>query len=260
MAKQKLTTKEQVLIELEKIYDMYKDKSNIERISAYIQYFVDNYSYDYDYYNTQSKLENKDKPRTKQDIEEQLLKLLVEKKGVCEQFSQALAILSRIDYEKTVGTKDQGFIVDCLECSLGRDGEEIAHEINAILSNNDVIVVDISSAIHAKCGDWKEKGCEDYTKFVFVQLVDYMRNLQKYKMQLLPLNKDDNTLAFYDRTPVPVKYYENGSKPKDKAVISTSSYYDFITSTVDEIIKYYTYSVPRYPKLPILDKEKEREQ
>ena len=55
MKKQEITTKEQVLIELEKIYDLYKDLEPVERLSCYINYFVNNYSYDYDYYNTASK-------------------------------------------------------------------------------------------------------------------------------------------------------------------------------------------------------------
>ena len=258
MEKSNLTTKEQVFAELEKIYDKYKNLDTVSRWLGYIDYFLDNYTYNKEYFEAAKKRGFGADRRNKEEIEGQLLKLLKENTGVCEQFSQAIAILSQIDYEKTKDLKEKnnrGVVFGCMVCSLHKDGKDITHEVNYRKNGDSIVILDLSSMIHAKNGDFKNLGCEEPALFGFVTLEQYMQNLQEYNMPLVPLNKARNTVVCYDNTPVlDVDYVIKGTlayKPENKAIINASNYYDYITTPEIELEDKYYYSLKEItlPKL-----------
>ena len=151
---------------LQEIYNKFKDLPADERKQAYVDYFVKTFSYD-DNLRTNTLAEDR-KPSFELS-EQELANLFITKKGVCNQFAQALALLSNFDDE---------FIIRYCVCEVYIESEQktVGHAINCYEHNSKQEIIDISSAIHCKEGKYTENRESD---FEFVNFDDYILNLEK---------------------------------------------------------------------------------
>lgn len=179
------TKKEFIINYLTAIYEQNKDLESVDRMQAYVDYFVKNFSYDID-------LRNRviaDKGvETFEKSEENLFNLLYEGKGVCQQLSQALSLLSQIDYTKTKNALP--LFYTATDIKLG--GKDLAHAFNVIRNGNKVwYVVDTSSMIHSKQGDYKQEQSAFYLK----EDKGYCENMRKEGVEVFSLNKQGKICA-----------------------------------------------------------------
>ena len=180
------TKKEFIINYLTAVYEQNKDLDNVGRMQVYVDYFVDNFSYDKDLRNrviADSGVETFEK------TEHNLFNLLYEGKGVCQQLSQALSLLSQIDYMKTKDALPLYYVATDIKL----DGQDLAHAFNVIRKGNKVwYVIDISSMIHAKQGDYtQEKGA-----FYLRESREYCENMKKEGVEILTLIRQGLVCAF----------------------------------------------------------------
>jgi len=260
--------KKEILADLGKIYNSYKEYNNFDRLYNYINFFVETFKYDDKYFESEMEAikNGTSKPRDQQAIQEQLLGLFKNGKGVCEQFAQALTILSQIDVLNTL-TKttlneetgaqevDRGFLVSCIECKIVKNGKLIAHEINGInLGKGKYFIIDISSMIHAKYGDYKQ----DKESFCFKSFEDYVANMKMENIDVVSVESGKNYAVVFDDAPVKDSdYIEKDDKLyKPKTKIDAGNYLDYITQPADVLMAEYQYSLKQIdiPKVESLEK------
>jgi len=157
---------------LQEISFMYKGFSAEERIKKYIEYFVNNFSYDVDHKDFVLSGEYHD---TMDQQEKDLSNLFINKKGVCHQFAQALSLLSCFDKEIQINYCFCSLIDEYTE-------ENVAHANNVVIINGDAKIVDISSMIHSRDKIYKQ----EILAFSLISFEEYIQNLRKEKMHYYP--------------------------------------------------------------------------
>ena len=226
---------------LTEVFNEYKQLEPTDRLTAYIKFFVDNFSYDkklrddilskkskyMDYFVEQFALgkQKEIKPFNAESFKEKefnLARLFQEKKGVCQQFAQAFALLTLIDY---VHTKDAP-LSHYVGCRIEMNGKKVGHAVNAITFTGEPIIIDISSMIHCK-----EKDLSQPTNdFGPVYLKDYIKNLAKGGNKLLSSNSEDgNNMISY-----PI--YAN-----------VGDYYNFLNLPTKEVLEKYKSKLTTIP-------------
>ncbi len=171
------TYKEFTLNYLKAIIETYKELPNTQRLKAYIQYFVDNFSYDKKRFEQWA---NSKGEVIAGDKEKNLFNLCYLKKGTCEQFSQAFALLTFMDKKLS-----QEFAIYESDFNILRD-IEMAHATNLILINDKVYIVDISSMIHCKEKDYAGKVWD----YGLVVIDNYIENLKQNDIKIIPNTED----------------------------------------------------------------------
>lgn len=202
------TYKEFTLNYLKALVETYKDLPDTKRLKAYIEYFVDNFSYDKQMYDDKHNTNHKKDP-TKEDKERELFELFCKNKGVCEQFSVGFALLCKLD-EKI----NDFFQLYVAECSIRRNETVDAHALNILNSQNGLLLIDISAMIHCKEKDNVGK-IWDYG---VVTIEKYLENQQRNNFSFEPNGNDGSiNLAIYrrDTTNSAEDYYELLTQPAE---------------------------------------------
>ena len=169
------------------LYEKNKGLDNMSRIQAYVQHFVNNFSYDKDLRN---KIVDDEGLNTFEKSEEALCNLFVNKKGVCQQFSQALALLTVLDYKRSGDGVPLHYVVTDVDVN----GESLAHAFNVVKNRKNEVwfIVDISSMIHAEAGDYKQS----LTKFYLRTPKQYYENMKEENVEILTLVKEGQVYGY----------------------------------------------------------------
>lgn len=159
------------------LYKQYKNLPNGGRVKSYASYFANNFSYDKTF---GDEVISNNGLVTAEAIEDQLFKLIKEGKGVCQQFAQALTLLTKIDYEKSGnGLKLNYAVADVVDVK----GRKVFHAFNVVRSGSDVgLIIDISSMIHCMEGDYKQEANAFYAKTT----QEYYQNMKSEGAEVLP--------------------------------------------------------------------------
>lgn len=228
------STKKQVLERLTEIYEKFKDIDDpLERLKNYANYLSENFEYDRNFYeDEQQKISSGQASTWTTDaIQSRLSKLLVEGKGTCQQFSQALAILSQIDYDNTSKNlsdeeKANFPFCHCVQCKIKKDGKNVSHQLNCICKDDKPSTCfDVSSAIQSR-------GNPQNTNNAFTSGCSF----DDYKQQMVDCGKplamryDGSTMLILASYKIP-------------EIKSASQYYDYITSSTDIIEANYNNSL-----------------
>ncbi len=204
------TYKEFTLNYLKAVIETHKELPMQKRLRAYILFFVNKFSYDK---SMRDKILNrKDEIITKELKEERLFNLCNSNKGVCEQLSQAFALLTFMD-------KELSKEINVYECdfTISVKGKEMAHATNLVVMENKVYLLDISSMIHCKEKDYSG----DIWDYGMVLLENYIENQKQNDFQIVPntLDKKGTYLLCY----------------KNNLTEDIEGYYDILTLTADTI-------------------------
>ena len=160
-----------------------KIESLKDRLKSYIQYFVDNFSYDKKERDRVLKEYETGSTETTDKNIETLFNLLYNGSGVCQQFSQALALTTMIDEDFV----KNDIYVYYATCQISVNDKELGHAINLVSNDRGTTqFVDISSMIHSKEGDFKQ----DVWSFGMVSQDDYLNNINKENMNIVPIDKE----------------------------------------------------------------------
>lgn len=172
---------------LKELVNQYKNIKNLNiRLKAYIQFFVNNFSYNkYERDRIITEYKTGSTETTETNIAS-LFRLVFEGTGVCQQFSQALALTTMIDED----FNKNNIYIHYATCEISLKGKEMGHAINLVNDNGKVFYVDISSMIHAKEGDYNQ----DIWSFGMLSLEDYLENINKEEMDIVPINKNSNEI------------------------------------------------------------------
>jgi len=173
------THKEFTLNYLKALVEEYKELPPKQRFKAYIEYFVDNFSYDKE--TRDVKLKDIDTTPTKQKNEEELFNLFYSKKGVCQQFSQGIALLYYLDIDlyDVINVYESDF-------TIRLNNKEMGHATNLVSLDNKVYILDISSMIHCKEKDY----AGDIWDYGMVLIEDYIEKQKQNKCEIIPNTKD----------------------------------------------------------------------
>lgn len=158
------TNKELVYNCLKELYNQCKEMPPEERLKAYVNYFVDIFSYDWNLADETLKGNRKE---TSSLNEEELANLFINNAGVCNQFAKALSLLSCFDKDIQINY--------CYCNVLTKDKVDAGHAINTCIINNKPSIVDISSMIHSKEKFYKQ----NKSAFGFIDFDTYINNLKK---------------------------------------------------------------------------------
>ncbi len=184
------TYKEFTINYLTELVNQYKNLPDKERVKAYLDYFLANFNYDKVH---REDILSQKQTETFEGNEKELFTLLHDGKGVCQQFAQAIALLSVIDQNIT---KSGYFRASYANCRIFK-GRKMGHAINLCSIGNDTVIIDVSSMIHARDKDYKlDKYC-----FGLVSVEDYMQNLKQEDCEIIPIAEDLNEtyLACFSR-------------------------------------------------------------
>lgn len=178
---QKRATKQETVIEfLTEVYHKFSHLPRTDRILSYMNFFCQNFDYDAE---VRDSYLSKDSytPETFKQNETALFNFVTKKKGVCMQFSQALALLSVIDNSFSNDMPSMNYAAGLIKT---KEQGRLGHAINLIFSREkEPIVIDISSMIHARDGQFKQKEMS----FGMVYLDEYIANLKKERVEFLPI-------------------------------------------------------------------------
>lgn len=171
--------KEYVFNALSALYEKNKNLSVEERLIAYSDFFANNFSYDKEFRNEVIAKKGMD---TSVDIENQLFKLIKEGKGVCQQFTQAMTLLTQIDYDNS----GNGIKLDYAVTDVVVEDKSVMHAFNVIRMNNKVaLVIDLSSMIHSVERDYKQSS----NAFFIKNSLDYSRNMKAEGVEIITTSK-----------------------------------------------------------------------
>jgi len=202
------TYKEFTLNYLQAIKETYKDLPDDKRLQAYIEYFVNNFSYDKEERDKRRK--NNQEPETKEFKEKKLFELFYTNKGVCEQFSVGLSLLCKMDEE--INKYYKVYYANCkIESKLGEDN----HGLNLLAKNaKDILIIDLSAMIHCK----EKDNVGEIWDYGVVSIENYNQNQKRNNFKLIP-NADDGSinLLIYrrDTTDNVEDYYELLTQPAE---------------------------------------------
>jgi len=199
--------KEFTLNYLREIAKKYKDLPVTKRMKSYIEYFVNNFSYDKSMRDNKLNKANK-KSTTKQGKEKELFDLFYSNKGVCEQFSVGFSLLCKLDKDLS-----KSFNVYLVNCSIETD-REMAHALNILTNNDGIFMLDISSMIHCK----EKDAVGSIWDYGFVSIEKYIENQKRNNFKIIPNSKDGtvNLLTYRNNTTENVEdYYELLTQPSE---------------------------------------------
>lgn len=200
------TYKDFTLNYLNAIIETYKDLPTPERVKAYIEYFVNNFSYDKE--ERDKRLKNNQEPETKEFKEKELFELFYTNKGVCEQFSVGFALLCRMDED--IKRDFDIFVADCKIETF----QEMNHALNIFNTTDSFMLLDLSAMIHCKEKDNVGK-IWDYGP---VSVEKYIENQKRNDFKIIPNGTDGGTYLLV---------YRNNS------MNNIGGYYDLLTQPAD---------------------------
>jgi len=203
------TYKEFTLNYLSAIKEIYKELPDVQRLKAYIEYFVDNFSYDKSMRDNKLNKKNKNDP-TKDDKERELFELFYTGKGVCEQFSVGFALLCQLDEDL-----DKSFDVYLADCKIKTD-KIMAHALNLLNSSNGIMLIDISAMIHCK----EKDNVGDIWDYGVVTIEKYIENQKRNDFEIIPNGSNGKTYL--------LTYKNNSTK-------DIKEYYDVLTETAEKL-------------------------
>lgn len=169
------TYKEFTLNYLAELVNQYKNLPDKKRIKAYVDYFVKNLNYDKKHRDNILAHNHKE---THESNEKELFTLLHDGHGVCRQFSQALTLISVLDKKIT---NSNYFKAAYASCTISQKGQKMGHAINLCNVGDEVLVIDISSMIHARDKNY----ALDSGSFGFVPVEEYIANLKQIDTKIL---------------------------------------------------------------------------
>lgn len=172
-----ITHKDFTLNYLKGLVIQKKDLPDKERLRAYIDHFVEIGKYDKDR-RERIVFNKKEHVETLEGSMQELFEYLYTGIGVCQQFSQAMAL---------VGALDESLKIYYCGCRIEAKGIPMGHAINVAVLGEKAFVVDVSALIHVKEGDYKTEA----GNFAFVTLEDYIENLKKEDIKLVSANADN---------------------------------------------------------------------
>ena len=180
---------------LESLVELNINFDKKTRLKNYVDFFADNFFYDYNY---RKEILQNHSTRIKTP-KQALFDTLSQRKGLCTGFSNALSLLSYLDGQKT-GDFFQIKVASLAIC-LKKDLTTYGHAINVFEDENKHdAIIDISCMIHCKekelegnKDDFFCKSLSQYKKALGNAGVE-MRNTPKYKINFIYW--EDN---FYDR-------------------------------------------------------------
>ena len=173
------THKEFTLNYLRAIKETLKELTVVHRLKAYIEYFVNNFSYDKLMREIKLNKKNKLDP-TKEDKERELFELFYFGKGVCEQFSVVFALLCQLDEDIP-----KSFDVYLADCMINTD-KKMDHSLNLLNSTNGLMLIDISAMIHCK----EKDNVGDIWDYGVVSIEDYIENQKRNNFEIVPNGND----------------------------------------------------------------------
>ena len=131
--------KEFTLNYLKELVNQYKNIDLKDRLKAYIQYFVDNFKYDKHERDRVIREYTTGSTETTDKNIEALFNFFYMGSGVCQQFSQALALIGNIDKDFI----QNNIYVHYAECEIIKD-IEAGHAVNIVNNNGQISIADIS--------------------------------------------------------------------------------------------------------------------
>jgi hypothetical protein len=140
------------LAKLQTIVDTYRHLPPRERLDAYITHITTISNYDFD---RRKKLTEIIKAGDEPNIvmkKKEMLRYLETGKGLCGNFSQALSLVCSLDGE----TPPCHYAINFVNNST------LGHAYNIVLEDGCDLVIDISSLVHWKEGDYKKTDAKDY--------------------------------------------------------------------------------------------------
>ena len=155
-------------------------------MGAYVDYFVKNFSYDKD---LRDRVIETNGSASVEQSENDLYTLIHDGKGVCQQLSQALSLVSQIDFSYT----KNAMVLYYVATDININGQELAHAFNVLnVGNSNALVIDISSMIHAKDGDYRQD-----KKDFFLQGGDtYCQNMEREGVEIKTHRENGNIIAY----------------------------------------------------------------
>jgi len=198
------TYQEFVINYLTSLVEQYKDLDKEARLVKYIEHFLHNFKYNK---TMREDILAKNEHETFETNEQRLFNLLYKGEGVCMQFSQALSLLSLIDWNIT---KD-AILINLVTNRINVNGKKMGHAINII---NSRLVIDISSMLHSQDGDYNQ---ESYS-FGLVNLEEYIDNIAKENIKIIPTadTESETYMAGYKLLAYIDKYYKFINLPTDE--------------------------------------------
>lgn len=196
------TYKEFTINYLKALIETYKDLPTPERVKAYIEYFINNFSYDKE--ERDKRLKNSQTPETKEFKEKKLFELFSTNKGVCEQFSVGFALLSRMDED--IKRDFNIFVADCKIETF----QEMAHALNIFKTTDGFMFLDLSAMIHCK----EKDNVGEIWDYGPVPIEKYIENQKRNDFKIIPNGSDGGTYLLV--------YRNNSTK-------DISEYYDLLT-------------------------------
>ena len=133
---------------LTELVNQNKNLDFTDRLYAYIDYFVKNFSYDND---LRDRVLSRMIDETTEIKEESLFNLLHDGRGVCDQLAQAFSMLGSIDSELW----QHGIVIEYSTCNISVKGKKMGHAVNHIVVGGNRFVVDLSTMIHCKQKDYQ---------------------------------------------------------------------------------------------------------
>lgn len=188
------TYKEYIMNYLQELADQYSNLKPQKRVDAYINYFVSNFNYDYEYAN---RMFHKDLPEeTRATKEHALFRLLHSGVGVSEQFAQAFSLLCCISE-----LNKDNIVCEYSCCNLKVDNTKISHAINHICIDKQTrLALDLGSIIYCKGRRTKA----NKNDFCLIDLQQYEQNLNSMGVEMLFEKNSDfkfvNYYSYIDKT------------------------------------------------------------
>ena len=180
------TKQEYIISALTKLYEKNKQLDPVGRMAAYVDYFVDNFSYDK---SLRERVISTNGSDSLQQSEDDLYSLIHDGNGVCQQLSQALSLVSQIDFSQT----KKGMILYYVATDIKLNGQDLAHAFNVLnIGNSNALVIDISSMIHAKDGDYKQ----EKSAFFLKDGTAYCNNMESEGVEIKTHKENGNIITY----------------------------------------------------------------
>lgn len=210
---------------LTELVNQNKNLDFTDRLYAYIDYFVKNFSYDND---LRDRVLSRMIDETTEIKEESLLNLLHDGRGVCDQLAQAFSMLGSIDSELW----QHGIVIEYSTCNISVKGKKMGHAVNHIVVGGNRFVVDLSTIIHCRQKDYQA----DEELFKLVGLDEYRENMESIGIDILPLGEEiEEQFANFKLHIDPKEYYKRLNTPTDEI---NSKHQDWIYGISIEKVDY----------------------
>ena len=154
-----------------------------DRLKAYIQYFVDNFNYNKEEFKRITGEYSTGSTETTDKNIENLFRFLKNRSGVCQQFSQALALIGVLDKQFL----ENNIYINYTTCEVFKD-IEMGHAINLINKDGKYYFVDMSSMVHTRDGEYKGSVWD----FGMVSEEQYIESINANNMDIISINKESD--------------------------------------------------------------------